>query len=140
MKSHCWLPLAAVVLTGAAPAVLAAGILAAGIEAAGAQSGDLDEVISPAGVAPTLALTPAQRSAIYRAVSKDKSKAAPTHVPTRVGAEVPPMIALYPLPDDILAENPVARLYKYTVTQDQVVLVDPTNMRIVTVIGRQQRE
>lgn len=131
MKSHRGSPLAAIVLAGATPAVMAAGI-----QAAGAQSADIDEMISPTGVTPTLTLTPAQRSAIYRAVSKDKNKVAPARVPTTVGAEVPPMIALYPLPDDILAENPIAKLYKYTVTQDQVVLVDPTNMRIVTVIGR----
>jgi hypothetical protein len=45
------------------------------------------------------------------------------------------MIELYMLPDDILAQNPAAKFYKYTMVQDRVVLVDPTNMRIVAVIG-----
>ena len=48
--------------------------------------------------------------------------------------QVPAMIELYVLPDDILAQNPTTKFYKYTVVQDRVVLVDPTNMRIVAVI------
>jgi len=39
------------------------------------------------------------------------------------------------LPDDILAQNPATKFYKYTVVQDRVVMVDPTNMRIVAEIG-----
>lgn len=91
--------------------------------------------MNPEGAAQKLELTPAQRSAIYQAVSKDKSKVAPSRFPAAVGTEVPPMIELYTLPDDILATNPVTKLYKYTMVQDQVVIVDPTNMRAVAVIG-----
>jgi hypothetical protein len=39
------------------------------------------------------------------------------------------------LPDDVLAANPAAKFYKYTMVQDQVVLVDPTHMRVIDVIG-----
>jgi hypothetical protein len=60
---------------------------------------------------------------------------APSRFATHVGAEVPPMIELYLLPDDIQANNPVTKLYKYTKVDDQVVLVDPTNMRVIAVIG-----
>jgi hypothetical protein len=84
---------------------------------------------------PKLELTPAQKSAIYEEASKDKSKAAPMRFPAVVGAEVPPMIQLYTLPDDMLATNPTAGFFKYTLVQDQVVLVDPTRMRVVDVIG-----
>ncbi len=99
-----------------------------------AQTGGLAS--SPAGSAdPKLELTPAQKSAIYREVAHDKSKASPTRFPAVVGADVPPMIELYTLPDDALAANPTAGFYKYTLVQDQVVLVDPTRMRVVDVIG-----
>ena len=120
--------------------VLAAATLAfaAGSELAAAQSNSVDEVANPNGVAQKLELTPAQRSAIYQQVSKNKSKVAPSRFPAAVGAEVPPMIELYMLPDDILAANPVAKLYKYTMVQDQVVIVDPTNMRTIAVIGPQR--
>jgi hypothetical protein len=51
-----------------------------------------------------------------------------------IGADVPPMIELYTLPDDAVAAVPAAKLYKYTVVENKVVVVDPTKMRIVDVI------
>jgi hypothetical protein len=82
-----------------------------------------------------LILSPAQRTAIYDQVSKDKSKAAPKDFSPVIGADVPPMIELYMLPDEAVAGVPAAKLYKYTMVENKVVLVDPTKMRIVDVIG-----
>ena len=82
-----------------------------------------------------LILTPAQRTAIYDQVSKDKSKVAPKDFSPVIGADVPPMIELYTLPDDAVAGVPAAKLYKYTMVEGKVVLVDPTKMRVVDVIG-----
>jgi hypothetical protein len=82
-----------------------------------------------------LILTPAQRTAIYDQVSKDKSKVAPTNFSPVIGADVPPMIELYSLPDDAVTDVPAAKMYKYTMVGGKVVLVDPTKMRIVDVIG-----
>jgi Protein of unknown function (DUF1236) len=114
-----------------------AGALAASsaVGLATAQTSNIDEVVNANGVAPKLELTTAQRSAIYQAVRKDKSKVAPTHFATNVGAEVPPMIELYALPDDAVPDNPAAKLYKFTRVEDQVVLVDPIKMRVIAVIG-----
>jgi hypothetical protein len=82
-----------------------------------------------------LELTPAERSAIYATVSKDKSKVAPQPFSTKIGADVPPMIELYSLPDQTVAENAAAKLYEYTIVENEVVVVDPTRMRIVDRIG-----
>jgi Protein of unknown function (DUF1236) len=82
-----------------------------------------------------LILTPAQRTAIYEQVSKDKSKVAPKDFAPVIGADVPPMIELYMLPDEAVAGVPAAKLYKYTMVEGKVVLVDPTKMRVVDVIG-----
>jgi len=82
-----------------------------------------------------LILSQAQRTAIYDQVSKDKSKVAPKDFSPIIGADVPPMIELYALPDDAVAGVPAAKLYKYTMVENKVVLVDPTRMRIVDVIG-----
>ena len=79
-------------------------------------------------------LTADQRRAIYAEVSKDTSKSSPQDFSTVIGADVPPMIELYTLPDDALAQVPAAKLYKYTVVENKVVVVDPTKMRIVDVI------
>jgi hypothetical protein len=114
-------------------------VIGAGVERAVAQS-KIDEAVNSQGVAPKLDLTPAQRNAIYQEVHKDKSKVAPSRFATHVGADVPPMIELYALPDDIVASNPEAKLYKFTRVDDQVVLVDPTKMRVIAVIGPKPKE
>ena len=82
-----------------------------------------------------LILSQAQRMAIYDQVSKDKGKVAPKDFSPVIGADVPPMIELYALPDDAVAGIPAAKLYKYTMVEGKVVLVDPTKMRVVDVIG-----
>jgi hypothetical protein len=86
-----------------------------------------------------LQLTAAQRDAIYQVVSKDKTKAAKIQFATKIGADVPPMLELYTLPDDFVASNPTAEFYRYTVVQNQVVLVDPTKMRVIDVIEPPQQ-
>jgi hypothetical protein len=103
-------------------------VLATGVQNIRAQSDD-------AGVSQKLELTAAQRSAIYAVVSKDRSKVSPQRFPAVIGAEVPPMINLYALPDDIVAGIPAAKLYQCTMVEDKVVLVDPTRMRVVDTIG-----
>ena len=85
-------------------------------------------------------LSPEQRSAIYAEVIKDRSKSSPQHFSAVVGADVPPMIELYALPDDATAIVPAAKLYKYTMVDDKVVVVDPTKMRIVDVIGPSSKQ
>lgn len=132
MKTHLLFSLT-VALTVAALALTPVGAELAHAQTNGAN--DTTGVVNPNGIPQKFELTSAQRSAIYDAVRKDKSKVAPSRFPTAVGDEVPPMIELYMLPDDILAQNPAAKFYKYTVVQDRVVMVDPTNMRIVAVIG-----
>jgi hypothetical protein len=103
-------------------------VLATGAQNIRAQSDD-------AGVSQKLELTAAQRSAIYATISKDRSKMSPQRFPAVIGAEVPPMINLYALPDDIVAGIPAAKLYECTMVEDKVVLVDPTRMRVVDTIG-----
>jgi hypothetical protein len=69
-------------------------------------------------------------------VTIDKSKAkASEDFKLSVGEQVPPTVAMHPLPPCALAEVPTARPYRYTlVADDQVVLVDPATMRVVDVI------
>jgi hypothetical protein len=115
--------------SGRIAAATLAFVLAAGAQNIRAQNAD------DVGVSQELELTAAQRSAIYAAVSKDRSKVSPQRFPAVIGAEVPPMINLYALPDDIVAGIPAAKLYECTMVEDKVVLVDPTRMRVVDTIG-----
>jgi Protein of unknown function (DUF1236) len=84
----------------------------------------------------TLRLTPQQRTEIYAAVGKNKLRTPPpADLPVAVGAQIPPVTELYALPDSVTAEVPSAKFYRYTLAQNQVVIVDPTNLKVVDVIG-----
>ena len=82
-----------------------------------------------------LQLSAPQKTAIFTAVNQEKAKVTPPpNFQAAVGAAVPASIELYPLPDAALAQAPAAKPYKYTFAQNQVVLIDPTTMRVVEVI------
>jgi hypothetical protein len=85
-----------------------------------------------------LALTPVERTAILNAVRQDKPTSInkPPDTPVSVGTQLPASIALNILPDAALAQAPAAKTVQYTLIQDQVVLVDPTNMRVVDIISQ----
>ena len=80
-------------------------------------------------------LTEAQKNTIADAVRKaNKPMEAPPGFVASVGAPVPPAIELHILPDDALAQVPQAKAVKYTMMKNQLVLVDPTTMRVVDII------
>jgi len=82
-----------------------------------------------------LQLTAPQKTAIFKAVNQERAKITPPpNFQAAVGAPVPASAELYPLPDAALAQAPAAKPYKYTFAQNQVVLIDPTTMRVVEVI------
>jgi Protein of unknown function (DUF1236) len=82
-----------------------------------------------------LELTPAQRSAIYATVANQKlATPPPANLHVSVGADLPPSMQLYDWPESVAADVPAAKIYKYTVVQDQVVVADPTRMRVVDII------
>lgn len=83
------------------------------------------------------ALTEDQKAAIARAVTQaDRKVKVPPGVDARVGAELPASMELHMLPDQALADIPEAKSYRYTVVENNVVLVDPTNMRVVEVVAK----
>lgn len=93
--------------------------------------------LSPSAVQPgaPLMLTPEQKSTILAAIQQDNKKITPPQdFQVSVGAEVPPSIELYSLPDGVMASTPAARTFKYTKLREHVVLVDPTNMRVAEVL------
>ena len=128
---------------GSLSVTLAAALLGCCLASnAGAQTISPTSPVAPGGdtgvsgaIDQKLILSSAQRAAIYQEVSKDKSKVAPKDFSPVIGADVPPMIELYMLPDDAIANVPAAKLYKYTMVENKVVLVDPTKMRVIDVIG-----
>jgi len=124
-------PLTRVAILGSL--ALVCGALRQSAEAQGVDAGGPPSALN-GSAEQKLVLTPEQRRAIYAAATKDKSKTAKTRFPAMIGADVPPMIELYTLPDDAVAGNQTAKFFEYTIVQDKVVLVDPTRMRVVDVI------
>ena len=118
--------------------ILAAALAAA--TPAAAQIAPPSTAIDPASTAPQPGqrpdLSPEQKSMIFRTVSQDKTKVAKHEFPAQVGADVPPSLELYSLPDDAVLQAPVTKLFRVVVLGEKVVLVDPTTMRVVEVIDR----
>lgn len=84
-----------------------------------------------------LQLTTAQKAAIVNAVRSASPKSVSlTNFVAAVGAPVPPTIQLDVLPDAALAVVPEAKIIRYATIQNQVVLVDPTTMRVVDILRK----
>src|SRR5262249_60668049 len=79
-------------------------------------------------------LTPAQRTTIYRTVTRERVQTAPRDVDIRVGARVPRAVELREIPPTLIEEVPTVRRYRYMVINQEVVLVDPATSEVVEVI------
>ena len=103
--------------------------LALGFGPAAGQTGGITEPST------ALQLTAQQRADIYQAVGKNKLRTPPPpDIQATVGAQIPPVTELYALPESVTAEVPSAKFYRYTVAQNRVIIVDPTNLKVVDVI------
>jgi hypothetical protein len=108
-----------------------AGLLAA-------QTGPMTGTSSTATAGTELQLTPEQRTEIYSSVSQLKLTRTPppTNLHVAVGADLPASMELYDLPANIAADIPATKLYKYTMVQSEVVIVDPTKMKVIDIIRK----
>lgn len=83
-----------------------------------------------------LVLSPVQRQTIYRTIVRQRPAATVAQAPApvveyRVGARVPNTVALYPVPQEVVAEVPAVQNYRYMVINDRAWLVDPVTSEIV---------
>jgi hypothetical protein len=79
-------------------------------------------------------LTPAQRTTIYRTVTRERLPAAEPAFAIRLGARVPEAVELQDIPSAVVAEVPSVRRYRYMVVNNEVVLVDPATSQVVEII------
>jgi Protein of unknown function (DUF1236) len=89
------------------------------------------DVISTGG--PEFALSPGERHFIFATVPKNRT----AHVRVRLGlgAEVPRSIELLTFPHAVIERVPQIRGYRYIVSEDDIVVVDPTDYGVVLVIS-----
>jgi hypothetical protein len=117
------------------PIVAALLALAAGMPQAAAQAVGPDETRgAPARLAPHIALSPAQKRAIYAAVSRQRLRTSAADIPLIVGATVPRSAALLTLPDAARGGDLSGQDLKYAMVDDNVVLVDSISMRVIDII------
>jgi hypothetical protein len=79
-------------------------------------------------------LTPAQRTTIYRTVTRERVQTVPQGVDVRLGARVPQAVELREIPSAVVTEIPIVRRYRYMVVNNEVVLVDPATSEVVEII------
>lgn len=100
------------------------------------QPGPMTGTSSTATTSTELQLSAQQRAEIYNTVTKQKVSRTPPppNLHVTVGGDLPASMELYDLPPDVAADIPATKLYKYTLVQNQVVIVDPTKMKVVDII------
>jgi len=113
------------------------GIAAAQVNPPGRLGDPLPGALAPPTDPSQMQLTPEQKRAIITAVKDVKIPPPSNAFTVAVGAQVPPSIELYALPIAALSQAPEVKLLRYTMVQNQVVLVDPTKLRVVEVIRPQ---
>ena len=87
----------------------------------------------PAGTR-TVNLTLEQRHVIRELVRDLKVERAPEDLKVAAGDEVPGQVALHPIPPLIGQKVPQIRSHRFYVTQQQIVIVDPQDQKVVEVI------
>jgi Protein of unknown function (DUF1236) len=123
----------------AMPISIVAALLALAVTTppATAQAVGADEAHgAPPRLAPHIALSPAQKRAIYAAVSRQRLRTSAVDIPLTVGATVPRSAVLLTLPDEARSDDLPGQDLKYATVDDNVVLVDSISMRVVDIIRR----
>jgi Protein of unknown function (DUF1236) len=106
-------------------------LILAGATAASAQT-TIIERDSPAVITrERVELTPAQRTTIYRTVTREHVRVA---FAVRLGARVPQTVELQEIPSAVVTEVPSVRRYRYMVVNNEVVLVDPATSEVIEII------
>ena len=91
---------------------------------------------APGRLAPQIVLSPAQKRAIYDAVSRQRLRSSAADIPLIVGATVPRSAMLLTLPDAARGGDLSGQYLKYATVDDNVVLVDSVSMRVIDIIHR----
>jgi hypothetical protein len=114
---------------------LALALLLCSAVGTSAQMAGPDEAIGASGhVTQKLALSTAQKSAIYNAAVRQKVPTASRGITPIVGSPVLPSVPLFDLPSATNVEAAQIKFLKYAMVEDDVVIVDPIRMRVVDVI------
>ena len=83
-----------------------------------------------------LELTPIQKEIIFTAIRRSSVKIAnpPSNLDVSIGAQVASSTELYALPDQVVADVPDLKFFRFTIVNNTLLLIDPASMRVVEII------
>jgi hypothetical protein len=121
------------------PAVLLVALAAtAGAQAPPKDTGTGGAPSNSTAATRALALTPAERLAIYQSITQThKNNAAPVGFRATVGAHVPDSVELKPLSDTLAKLVPQATAFSIGMVEKEVILVDPASRQVVAVVTQE---
>lgn len=98
---------------------------------------------SSPGASPSMAssvtLTPQQKQKIWQSLASASGQPAPAGFTASEGATVPQQVSLQPLPQSASADLPAnARDMQYAKMQDEILIVDPKDRKVVEVIKQSE--
>jgi hypothetical protein len=92
------------------------------------------------GASDTLTLSDAQHTSIWNDVSKHASNQnAPDGFNATVGEAVPSQLTTKPLPRQARRDVPEVRPYRYAMTEDKLLIVNPSDHKIADVVAKPQQ-
>ena len=85
----------------------------------------------------SLSLTSAQERTAWKDISRQaSSQMAPSGFTPTIGATVPTDISLKPVPAKVASQVSTLRPYDYALLQDRLLIVNPSDKKVVDVINR----
>lgn len=86
---------------------------------------------------PKLNLTLEQRYTIKEIIKDMKADGTPANVQAAVGEPIPQGVSPQPMPSAVAQKVPQVKAHRYFLTEEQVVIVDPKDNKVVEVIKLQ---
>ena len=105
-------------------------LLAGGTPLAIAQNGASDTVI----------LSAAQRSAVWKDLSKQATNQDAADFDATIGTFVPETVKIEPIPSNVTANDPLLKPYYFAMVDHKLVIVDPSNKVIADVLTQSNSE
>ena len=115
---------------------LVTALAVSGVTAASARSHMSRLSNQTPGASDTLSLSDQQQQSIWKDVSRHATNQnAPADFNAAVGTEVPSGLNTYPLPRRAARDVPAVKPYRYAMTQDKVLIVNPSDHKIADVVA-----
>jgi hypothetical protein len=120
-----------------APLALAIALAMSGVSAAAANQMSNHASSKMPATSDTLSLSGTQQKSIWKDVSQHAAnQSAPSGFNATVGAAIPSSVNTYPLPRQARRDVPEARSYRYAMTQDKVLIVNPSDNKVADVVTK----